>query len=509
MGVTRTKKQSSSTSIGGVASVKYNKNTSGGGGGGSSKVVAAPTPSTPRSPKQMTRRERHEKNREYRSSHLRKYVKNAERPPPFDYYWYGFGYNVLSNISWLVFSFALFGVRALYKMATYCFFRLTGQMKMLKYSDIGIWDSNFEVEHAANLVDEPKTNKEIYSNGFAMLQFAKLAYESYDIVEEEILITTGSRRAGEDDTNKKKVQQQQQQQQPEMSQQRPQQQQQQQQQEGSEFDNFDLIHLWGSNVYICSRHEKVFVFFRGTEPFHVYEWLTDSKFRFRLLKNPDHIGKGDEHHQYQFVHSGFMEALDVNGFKSLEICTWLQVIQRISKFANITQQGHEENGEGGSTMGGKISNPRIYITGHSLGGALATLFTKKLVEIGLSHHIAGLYTYGSPRVGNDIFKKHFEGELGRRMFRFVFAGDVVSKLPISTKDLEDGFDINAPNNPLVYKIAYWIFHLHEATEQYEHVGKRMELKREGVNMLERIFRFLVPVFDHTPYNYHKALAQLK
>ena len=40
----------------------------------------------------------------------------------------------------------------------------------------------------------------------------------------------------------------------------------------------------------------------------------------------------------------------------------------------------------------------LFITGHSLGGALATVATKKLKY---KHGIAECYTFGSPRVGNE------------------------------------------------------------------------------------------------------------
>ena len=40
----------------------------------------------------------------------------------------------------------------------------------------------------------------------------------------------------------------------------------------------------------------------------------------------------------------------------------------------------------------------IYVTGHSLGGALAVLAALDLDQMG--NNIAGVYTYGQPRVGN-------------------------------------------------------------------------------------------------------------
>ncbi|MDT0594656.1 lipase family protein [Glaciecola petra] len=64
----------------------------------------------------------------------------------------------------------------------------------------------------------------------------------------------------------------------------------------------------------------------------------------------------------------------------------------------------------------------LYITGHSLGGALATVATK------LIHHKGGLaacYTYGSPRVGNDEWINNIKTPI----HRLVNAADCVTMLP--------------------------------------------------------------------------------
>jgi hypothetical protein len=56
--------------------------------------------------------------------------------------------------------------------------------------------------------------------------------------------------------------------------------------------------------------------------------------------------------------------------------------------------------------GNEISSWHVYITGHSLGGALATLFavelSSKLAKSGGQTQIT-MYNFGSPRVGNKQF----------------------------------------------------------------------------------------------------------
>ena len=62
----------------------------------------------------------------------------------------------------------------------------------------------------------------------------------------------------------------------------------------------------------------------------------------------------------------------------------------------------------------------LWITGHSLGGALAALCFARTPEA------RGLYIYGAPHVGNADFIRHFEG---RSVWRFENARDPVPLVP--------------------------------------------------------------------------------
>eukprot|EP00198_Chlamydomonas_reinhardtii_P003239 XP_001692575.1 predicted protein [Chlamydomonas reinhardtii] len=71
----------------------------------------------------------------------------------------------------------------------------------------------------------------------------------------------------------------------------------------------------------------------------------------------------------------------------------------------------------------------MWLTGHSLGGALATLSALDLVvNQGLT--IGGVYTFGSPRVGDDRFRIMYEQSgLANVTWRFVHRKDAIPQVP--------------------------------------------------------------------------------
>lgn len=68
---------------------------------------------------------------------------------------------------------------------------------------------------------------------------------------------------------------------------------------------------------------------------------------------------------------------------------------------------------------------KIVVTGHSLGGALATLASGYLRK---SNYTLDMYTYGSPRVGNEAFASFVTSQPGRE-YRITHLDDIVPKLP--------------------------------------------------------------------------------
>lgn len=70
-------------------------------------------------------------------------------------------------------------------------------------------------------------------------------------------------------------------------------------------------------------------------------------------------------------------------------------------------------------------NQPIFIIGHSLGAANATILAMRLRLDGV--HVTAVYTFGCPRVGDVKFCRLFDEKL--RHYRYVNNNDVVTRLP--------------------------------------------------------------------------------
>ena len=135
----------------------------------------------------------------------------------------------------------------------------------------------------------------------------------------------------------------------------------------------------------------VVVAFRGTEPKKPGDIVAD--LRFKLIPGADRYGVGE-------VHEGFDAALDV---------AWKDLVAKLRKLRN--------NGQS------------LWFTGHSLGGALATLAVMRLATEDHQATIQGLYTFGQPRVGGVEFASAFDAQFKDRSFRYVNNQDIVPRVP--------------------------------------------------------------------------------
>ncbi|KAF8382194.1 hypothetical protein PRIPAC_71336, partial [Pristionchus pacificus] len=77
---------------------------------------------------------------------------------------------------------------------------------------------------------------------------------------------------------------------------------------------------------------------------------------------------------------------------------------------------------------------RLIFTGHSLGGALASLAAARVVKMGLRPSSAvQLYTFGQPRTGSFAYARNFDA-LGIPSYRIIYGADIVPHQPPCKKD---------------------------------------------------------------------------
>lgn len=75
----------------------------------------------------------------------------------------------------------------------------------------------------------------------------------------------------------------------------------------------------------------------------------------------------------------------------------------------------------------KLPHKPVFVAGHSLGGGQAILCAADLKNHGF--RIAGVYTFGQPRVGDSTFKSAYNAVLGGITWRVVNQNDIVPRVP--------------------------------------------------------------------------------
>ena len=148
-----------------------------------------------------------------------------------------------------------------------------------------------------------------------------------------------------------------------------------------------------TQAFLARNDRTCILAFRGTQPDVIKDWITD--FKGHQVNGP--VGK---------VHEGFLCALNY---------IWRDLWEAVS-----SQRGARS----------------LWVTGHSLGGALAVLATAKL-RFEKAQPISGLYTYGQPRVGDFEFCSRFDQSFGKNTFRFVNFQDIVPRVPLRNMNYDD------------------------------------------------------------------------
>ncbi|QGJ71794.1 Serine protease [Planctomycetales bacterium 10988] len=146
------------------------------------------------------------------------------------------------------------------------------------------------------------------------------------------------------------------------------------------FDDGEFVDENETQCFIGSTTDFTLVSFRGTESLR--DWLADLNVR-------------SIQHDYGRVHRGFFGA-----------------------FEDAREQLEEKIRDSG--------NRSLVLTGHSLGGALATVAAAEWHDM---FDIRSVYTYGQPAVVKRGFRDFFKSYLGDILIRFVNDDDIVTRVP--------------------------------------------------------------------------------
>ncbi|GBG85616.1 hypothetical protein CBR_g40344 [Chara braunii] len=206
----------------------------------------------------------------------------------------------------------------------------------------------------------------------------------------------------------------------------------------------------GTQVFVFKHKTAIVVAFRGTEPFNLFDWLVDLE---TALKSPRGTDKNPDRALLGNMHAGFYDAL-MTPPNSCRSIPWYRLI----------------NADGIATEMGLLDESRppydivrdrvmeelrrdkdlyVFVTGHSLGAALASVFCAHLLvdedpENLVKPRVQLLCTFGQPRTGGYKFARFLDcaastrmtsmiGEdgklIGFRYLRFVNNKDIVPRLP--------------------------------------------------------------------------------
>jgi hypothetical protein len=136
----------------------------------------------------------------------------------------------------------------------------------------------------------------------------------------------------------------------------------------------------------------------------------------------------------------------------------------------------------------------IYITGHSLGGAMALLHALHFVKNGWK--VAGVYTSAQPHVGDAAFYEEVAARLPRRYFRMVQSDDPTPRVPpiASTREVF-GELLPLASGPLAQLVGRMNYSASRAP--YLHIGSTLELEDWDPDRLDvEYWRSLRGGLDH-------------
>ena len=162
------------------------------------------------------------------------------------------------------------------------------------------------------------------------------------------------------------------------------------------FKDVQVFDRKSTQSFVAGHEDFIIASFRGSDQWQ--DWLDN----LNLPTIPTNLGR---------AHRGFLLALND---------VWQDMLAVIERFKN----------EGIDTIDNfeqKSKYRSLWITGHSLGGALATLAAAERIDV--DRPFGGVYTFGQPRCVDRTMARNMNIEAKNRIFRFQNNNDIISRIP--------------------------------------------------------------------------------
>jgi len=281
-----------------------------------------------------------------------------------------------------------------------------------------------------------------------------------------------------------------------------------------------------------SSEKWIVVAFKGTSPTNFSEFMVDATIAHQNASG--FFGSGA-------LHQGFYTSL-VPGSHS-EVNPYASILHSLKKLGKSMRKDGDDR---------KVN---VWITGHSLGAALAALLYARLMfspkDLGDDLVLRQGYVYGMPRVADAAFISAFDfaastpyGDTTKSLWRISDRSDIVTSVPPGLADHEETRAMLSPSSLLNYG------HFGTAGFELTGMGKGWQLQRgslkggsiirvvqskmygtgatpstrppavpktvdllgikiDPIGVLRWASLFIAPLDDHMPYSYNARLHQVK
>ena len=256
----------------------------------------------------------------------------------------------------------------------------------------------------------------------------------------------------------------------------------------------DAMFITSTSFLIQSKDGRVAILcYRGTPPTSLITWLTDANIDPTRIHIPSPDGSREG-----YVHSGFYRNV------------------RATRYEILNALKRAIDGHSVRPDGGKLANElqALYITGHSLGAASASMLALMLVvepayQQAIVSRLKAVYTFGgpmlaSPELARDCNQNQF---LRERVIRYVYTNDIVPQLPPAESDPFAHFGTGYQYKPRG-ESGSW--QQNDAPRKQLRsllsiAASPLSLLAEDFKLTRRL-RFRASLRDHLPQNYVAALT---